>query len=754
MAAVLQVQIIPVSRAASVLQSLYPHARIRVDLHANALIVIAPPDQVESMRTVLQGIDVRNPTQPSVQVLQLKSIKPAALISRIQALFPNASLSAASKSSVLLRATPLDMTQITALIGSLDTTGATPAPAYLPVQAFAVRQAAPRTIARAVAHELPGLRVSVSGSNILVTGDPDQVSKAKDLIASLDAPAYGSRYTQIYRIKNVDATSVADLVSRTFPNVRVTVDKDLNTLSVLATAGEQQRISDAIGQLDGAAGSGSSVAGGSSGAAYGSSNVEVVQLQAPMPGQNQAPSTTAQDIATAVAQSLGQLAPDLHVTVPANSTSIILSGSPTSIRLAKDLIAKLDVVPPLVVLDTEVLEVDESAARNLGLQLPTAVLGTTFQEISPPYDPVTGLPGRIGRGQPITRTPLQLTAQLNILISNGNARVLANPRVTTISGHTATIRAGDTLAILTTTGGGVGSPVTQQLQTFNTGVTLDITPMVSSRDDVIVALHPVVNSLSGILNGVPQISTRDTQTVVHLKDDQTLVIGGLIQEQLSRQVSSIPLLGEIPLIGRLFRNDNTTSTRNELIIVVTPHVLKEGENAPPPGSTIPLPTPAPLPTLPPGTTMPHMYAYETPAPHAPPTLSTPIPSPKPSPLPEPTAFAQANVYVFGQAPQNTFASPTDAAQIFYARFSPTLLRSGIPVTVQAITTTNVTRVTIGTPGFTTSLASVAPSKWQATYTFNALGLPPGQNNAQLSLTAYRDDGTNVSIQIPVSLLNQ
>jgi hypothetical protein len=194
--------------------------------------------------------------------------------------------------------------------------------------------------------------------------------------------------------------------------------------------------------------------------------------------------------------------------------------------------------------------------------------------------------------------------------------------------------------------------------------------------------------------------------------------------------------------------------------VVTPHVLKEGENAPPPGSTIPLPTPAPLPTLPPGTTMPQMRLNQTPAPYATtpinnsPILNTPIPSPKPSPLPEPTAFAQANVFVFGQAPQNTFASPTDAAQIFYARFSPTLLRSGIPVTVQAITTTNVTRVTIGTPGFTTSLASVAPSKWQTTYTFNALGLPPGQNNAQLSLTAYRDDGTNVSIQIPVSLLNQ
>jgi len=168
---VIQVQTISADRAASVLRSLYPQARIRTDAHANAVIVVASPDDVQAMRTVLQGIDVRNPTQPSVQVIQLKALKPDAVAGRLRGLFPSASISAASRSSLLVRASPLDMSQITTLISALDTTNATPAPTADPVQAFAVHLALPKTVARAVAHELPGVRVNVSGSNLLVSGD-------------------------------------------------------------------------------------------------------------------------------------------------------------------------------------------------------------------------------------------------------------------------------------------------------------------------------------------------------------------------------------------------------------------------------------------------------------------------------------------------------------------------------------------------------------------------------------------------------
>ena len=114
---------------------------------------------------------------------------------------------------------------------------------------------------------------------------------------------------------------------------------------------------------------------------------------------------------------------------------------------------------------------------------------------------------------------------MNLAIQNGKGRVLANPRITTLSGRTASIKAGDNISILTTTAGSVGTIATTQVQSFQTGVTLDITPLIDDNDGITVNLHPVVNSLIGLNDGIPEISTRDTQTTVRLRDDQTLVIG-------------------------------------------------------------------------------------------------------------------------------------------------------------------------------------------------------------------------------------
>ena len=748
--AVIQVQVMSVGRAVATVRELFPRVRVHADANANAIVVVGPPDEVQTVRTVISGLDVRNPTQPTVEVIQLRTIKPNAVVQRVAPLFPNASLTIASKDSVLLRARPLDASQIKALITSLDAPPlASPPPTPDPVEAVDVKLAKPTSIARAVVREVKGVRISVSGSSLLVTGDQQSVVAAKALIAQLDVPPFGSSYTQVYHLTSVDATSVGDLVQRTYPGATVIVDKDLNAISVRATAPEQQRVSDAIEQLDGKSNAPGMMGQPGFGAAMGDSNIAVVQLKSAIPGTSGAPSTTAQDMATAVTQALGQMASGLHVTVPQNSSEIILTGDPTSIRLAKDLIAKLDVVPPLVELDTEVLEIDGSLAKNLGFELPTAVLSTTFEEIQPTPDPY-GNPGRLAKISPITRTPMQLTAELNLLIQHGDGRVLADPRIVTLSGHDANFQAGDTLSILTTTGGGVGTVVTTQLQSFNTGVTLDITPIVTVDGKITVTVHPTVNSLSGDPNGVPEISTRNAQTTVTLHDNQTLVIGGLIQEQDTRTITSLPLLGNIPIIGGLFKNNDTNNTSNELVIVVTPHIIRDGEPTPPPGATMGLPTPQPLPTVPPGMALPSARPSGMPTQGPLPVLNTPLPSASPAPQPTPSAFAASNVFEYGHAPQNNFAQPQDAPQIFYARLAPTVMTPGTMVSVDVVTTTNCTRVQIGTPSASVSLNQVGPGKWQGTFTASQFALGPAQPVQQLTLNAYRNDGFSATVQIPVS----
>ena len=743
-------QVISADHAATILRQVFPKAIIAVDKATNSIVVRAVPDDLSSIRSIAQTLDIKNPTDPVAEIEFAHTVDAKAAVQTLKAMFPKAEFSIVGQRGILVRATPQDLTQIRQLLSGLDappTSTAKPT-AYETVK---IVHRTPKDIARAISLEVKDVRVSVAGTAVVFTGAPEDVAKAKTLAVSLDLPPFNARYAQVYKIRTVDATSLADVLAKGFPAATITADKALNAITAIATPDEQQRIADAISQLDG---SPSSSPGGPTGAvAGGGGNFEIVTLRSAVPNATGGAQQSTTDTATALTQAMQTLAPDLKISPLPNTGQIVLMGSQYSIGIAKNFLKALDVPQPLVVLDTVVMELDIQTARNLGLELPQPIVATTFSELTPPLN--ANGQYQIQRLQTITRTPLSLTAELNLLIQDGTARVLADPRITTLSGHTASIRAGDTLGILTSTGGGVGTIVTQQLQTFQTGVTLDITPLVDTEGGITVALHPVVNSLSGIFNGVPEISTRDTQTTVRLMDNQSLVIGGLIQEQDSKTVNKVPVLGDIPVVGGLFKNNNVSNTRNELVIVVTPHVLKDGEQVAPMGSKVTsIPTPRPLPTVPPGTIVPLFHGSSGTGAQAtvgPPQRGAAEVS-MPTPAPTPSAFGATNTFVFGQAPSNNFARPTDAAQIFYASFAPTVLSNNTPVSVAVITTTNVTKVTVGPTGGSNAvpLAQTAPGKWQGVYKFSIAGLDP-QQSTQLVVTASRADNIASTIRIPISI---
>jgi type II secretory pathway component GspD/PulD (secretin) len=767
--AVLPVTTATVKRAAAQLRALFPQAAIREDVKSNSLIVVAAPADVQAMRTVLQGIDVKSPMESTTEAVALRTLRAEQAAVQLHRSFPAARISAVGAKQLLVTATPADLLQIKAAVAALDAPPATPPPVAMTSEAVRIVQRRPADVARSLAAEIPGLRAAVSGSTVLLAGPPDAVTRGKALIAQLDVPSSTDRYTQIYRIRSLDAASVATLLRRSFRDLEITVDASINAIAVTATTAQQQRIADALAQLDAApAGTAAAAAGGGS---FAESGTEVITLKSAVPGQT----TGGTDAVNAITQALAIVAPDVKVVQLPTPGQVALVGPPPSVRAAREFIGKVDVVAPQVVLDTEILELDESVAKNLGVQLGAAVISSTFTEMQPTPDPNGGAP-RLGAFQALTRTPISFTAQINLAVANGRGRVLADPRITTLSGRTASIRAGDTISILTTTAGNAGTIATTQVQSFQTGVTLDITPLVDSEGGITVALHPVVNSLIGTNAGVPEISTRDTQTTVHLRDNETLVIGGLIQENDSRTTTKIPLLGDIPLVGRVFRNDQVNNARNELIIVVTPHVVAPGTSVIPGPALRALPSPQPLPTLPPNAQLPPPSG-QLPQSVAPPLsrrsrapgasasgtvppLGTVLPSstvapssavPSAAPEPAPTAFAATNVFTFGAAPQSNFAKSTDPVQIFYATLSPTLVSNGTAVRVAAITTTNANAVKLQVGSQQIRLAQTGPGQWQAAFPFPASAVPTGVSALTLALTASRLDGGAATISIPVNL---
>ena len=744
---VLPLTIITAGRAAARLRPLFPQASIREDAQSNSLVVIATPADLQSMRTVLQGIDVKSPTTVVTQAIAVRTTRADKISSQLHESFPSARIAVVGEKQLLVTAIPSDLEQIKNAVLALDSPLVTPPPTAMTSEAVRVIQRRPQDIARAVTRQVANVRAAVSGGTVVLTGPPDAVMRAKALVAQIDLPPFDARYTQVYRIRSFDAASVADLLRRSFRDIDISVDTSLNALAVNATAAQQQRIADSLAQLD-APQTNIPGAAGFAGLSGGGSTTELITLKSAMPGQN----LGGVDPVSAIVQALTQIAPDIKVLQLGAPGQLALIGPASSIRNAKDFIEKVDIIPPQVVLDTEILEIDETVAKNLGLQLTAGTFSTTFSETTPPVN-ADGTAGKLIALQPLTRTPISFAAQINALIQNGTGRVLADPRITTLSGHTATIRAGDTISILTTTSGNAGTIATTQIQSFQTGVTLDITPLVDAQGGITVLLHPVVNSLTGTLNGVPEISTRDTQTTVHLHNEETLVIGGLIQESNNRTINKIPILGDLPLVGKLFQNSNVNDSRNELIIVVTPHIVVQGATVLPGPPFREMPVPKALPTLPPDARLPEPNG-QLPAKPIPTPVSAVAPAAAPptaSPAPAPSAFAATNVFTFGSAPQNNFAKSTDPAQIFFATLSPTVVSNGTSVRVAAITTSNVNAVKLQIGNQAVGLGQIGPGRWQGTFPFPAGSYSNSQSAITLALTATKLDGGSATIPIVINI---
>lgn len=143
-AAVLDLTLIPAARAANTIRTLFPRARVRVDTRTNAVVVLAAPDDLQQIRAVVQGLDVRNPTRPTVDVITLHVLKPQAVAQRIARLYPGAHVDIASKQSLVIRATPADQTEIQSLIASLDVAPPSAAPSATPEDTVRIVYARPK----------------------------------------------------------------------------------------------------------------------------------------------------------------------------------------------------------------------------------------------------------------------------------------------------------------------------------------------------------------------------------------------------------------------------------------------------------------------------------------------------------------------------------------------------------------------------------------------------------------------------------
>lgn len=297
-------------------------------------------------------------------------------------------------------------------------------------------------------------------------------------------------------------------------------------------------------------------------------------------------------------QALGQRVTD-NIAIDRRLNAIILTGTPDQIAQAEALINKIDIPVQSVLLDTEVLEVNETGAKSIGLPYNQSETSPITHIFNTQAQILNNIPSQAVAGA------LAIQSDIWALVNEGRARVLASPKILTQDGLSASILTGDSLPIRVTTPVGVGGvgAVSSQVEYINVGVNLQILPRVTGNGGVDADVYSQVSSVTGFdSSGDPQISTRQAQTKVNLLEGQTLVIGGLLQQRDIRNLQKVWLLGDIPLVGYLFRFYTETKQNTNLVITVTPHIVPApsggtGSGAPPAGGPSPA---APPPGMQPG----------------------------------------------------------------------------------------------------------------------------------------------------------
>jgi pilus assembly protein CpaC len=168
---------------------------------------------------------------------------------------------------------------------------------------------------------------------------------------------------------------------------------------------------------------------------------------------------------------------------------------------------------------------------------------------------------------------------LSLLENRGLARTLAEPSLTAMSGQTASFLAGGEFPYPVPQGGGSGvSTVTIQFREF--GVRLNLTPTVLSSDRIALKVAPEVseldftNAVTVLGTTIPALIVRRTDTTVELGDGESFVLSGLVSENLRNNVYKVPGLGDIPILGAFFRSTSISRVQKELIMVVTPHLVR------------------------------------------------------------------------------------------------------------------------------------------------------------------------------------
>lgn len=411
--------------------------------------------------------------------------------------------------------------------------------------------ASPVNLAAAVSAAYPEVNVRAEeGANaVLVTGEKEKAAKAAAAVRGLDvAPPPTPVKPEVpvvegYRATCASVTELSALLSKAFADLSVTVEPELKMITMKGSAASVEAAMKLIKSADVAPT-----------AAAAPLEQEETILSLPL---NYLDAKTLEDL-------LSEALKDRKVILKGLTElgRVVLSGPASGVAAMRQVIEEMDRPPRQVMIEAGVSDLSPQLSKEIGV---------TYDFGSATYTEDRSDKAGVGFGT-FKRSGLSIESAIKMVESSTDSKLLAHPRVLTVTGKKAEILIGDEIPFEVTQI--VQGAVVRSVEFLRAGVHLEITPRVSADGYITMEIKPSVSSFVGFTpSGFPQKATREAQATIRVKDGETVVIGGLLRDEEIRTLEKVPFVGDLPLLGNLFRFRKLSRRKSDVVIFVTPHLM-------------------------------------------------------------------------------------------------------------------------------------------------------------------------------------
>lgn len=476
-------------------------------------------------------------------------------------------------------------------------------------------------------------------NSLVVSASPSNLSIIKEVVAKLDVQTSAQAETRIFTLEHADATTMADEINNAFsstsstsrnsstqsifnrqgfggggfpggpgqnqgnqtsssstgtgvlglPEVRVVGEQRTNSLIVTTTSVQMASIATLIKQLD-----------------QDVSEYEQTTMIIPLENAEAANMATVLNSlfqTTAFEQQRGRssfsstssgvmgtsattvetargLTGNVKIVAESTTNSLAITTYKRNFPILEEIIKELDVMLPQVLIEVEIVEVTLNEDTKFGVEWKlaktTSVNGTNYQQSGSTKFGLTDESYGLKYGL-INNTIEMLLMNLE---KDTKVNIRSTPRILTQNNHQAIINIGQSVPYLSSTQQTTTGGVLTSYEYQDVGVILTVTPRINKSETVTMAVNQQINSLIEFtLFNAPVIAKREATVSVTVKDNQTMIIGGIIQDNKTETINKVPIISSIPLIGRFFQRKDTTPEKTELMVFITPHIIHSPEEA-------------------------------------------------------------------------------------------------------------------------------------------------------------------------------